>query len=38
MSFIKSTRGKKRQRIFLYVVAGLVIVSFLSSIVVVNFI
>ncbi len=38
MSFIKSARGKKKQRMFLYLVAGLVIVSFLSSIVAVNFI
>ncbi len=37
MSFMKSARGKKKQRMFLYVVAGLVIVSFLSSILAVNF-
>ncbi|KUG04304.1 hypothetical protein ASZ90_018311 [hydrocarbon metagenome] len=38
MSFMKSARGKKKQRIFLFVVAGLVIISFLSSIIAVNFI
>ncbi len=36
MSFLKSARGKKKK--FVYVVASLVIISFLSSIIVVNFI
>ncbi len=38
MTFMKSARGKKKQKMFLYVVAGLVIISFLSSIIAVNFI
>jgi|LSQX01.2.fsa_nt_gb hypothetical protein len=37
MAFIKSPKGKKRQRKFLLIVASLVIISFVSSIFAINF-
>jgi hypothetical protein len=37
MAFIKGAKGKKRQKRFLIIVASLVIISFLASIFVINF-